>query len=68
MKKYLFIVLLVGFCFGQDTYPYFSDMAKQLEFERKKIVIEEGDETQQIIAGGAPQGFLHLDNFLCLSV
>ena len=39
MKKYLFIVLLVGACFGQDVYPYFSDMAKQLEFEKNKIVI-----------------------------
>ena len=41
MKKYLFIVLLVGVCFGQDVYPYFSDMAKQLEFEKNKIVISE---------------------------
>ena len=55
MKRYLFIILLVGVCFGQDAYPYFSDMAKQLEFERNKIVIEEGEETQQIIAGGGSQ-------------
>ena len=55
MKKYLCIVLLVGACFGQDTYPYFSDMAKQLEFEKKKIVIEEGERTQQIIAGGGSE-------------
>ena len=52
MKKYLFIVLLVGVCFGQDVYPYFSDMEKQLEFEKRKIVIEEGESTQQIISGG----------------
>ncbi|MBV67466.1 MAG: hypothetical protein CMG26_03835 [Candidatus Marinimicrobia bacterium] len=52
MKKYLFIVLFVGICFGQDIYPYFSDMAKQLEFEKNKIVISEGGRKQQIISGG----------------
>ncbi len=52
MKKYLFIVLLVGVCFGQDTYPYFSDMSKQLEFEKNRIIIEEVERTQQIITGG----------------
>tara|TARA_E500000178_G_C16425591_1_gene489242 strand:- start:320 stop:484 length:165 start_codon:yes stop_codon:yes gene_type:complete len=51
MKKYLFIVLLVRVCFGQDAYPYFSDMSKQLEFEKKRIIIEEGKSTQQIITG-----------------
>ena len=55
MKKYLFIVLLVGVCFGQDVYPYFSDMSKQLEFEKKKIIIEEGESTQQIITGGGSE-------------
>ena len=55
MKKYLFIVLLVGVCFGQDVYPYFSNMEKQLEFERWKIVIEEGESTQQIISGGGSE-------------
>ena len=55
MKKYLFIVLLVGVVFGQDVYPYFSDMAKQLEFEKKRIIIEEGESTQQIITGGGSE-------------
>tara|TARA_Y100001970_G_scaffold253668_1_gene328617 strand:+ start:191 stop:442 length:252 start_codon:yes stop_codon:yes gene_type:complete len=55
MKKYLFIVLLVGFGFGQDAYPYFSDMAKQLEFEKKRIIISEGESTQQIITGGGSE-------------
>ena len=55
MKKYLFIVLLVEVCLGQDVYPYFSDMEKQLEFERRKIVIEEGESTQQIITGGGSE-------------
>ena len=55
MKKYLFIVLFIGVCFGQDVYPYFSDMEKQLEFERRKIVIEEGESTQQIISGGGSE-------------
>ena len=55
MKKYLFIILLVGVCFGQDVYPYFRNMEKQLEFERRKIVIEEGESTQQIISGGGSE-------------
>ena len=55
MKKYLFIVLLVGVGFGQDVYPYFSDMAKQPEFEKNKIVISEGESKQQIISGGGSQ-------------
>ena len=61
MKTYLIIVLLVWIVFGQDVYPYFSDMAKQLEFERKRIIIEEGEEKQQIISGGGSEfNFLSL--------
>jgi len=55
MKKYLFIVLLVGVIFGQDEYPYFSDMAKQLEYEQKKIVVTHEEETQQVISGGGSE-------------
>jgi hypothetical protein len=55
MKKYLFIVLLVGVCFGQDTYPYFSDMGKQLEFEQKKILVTLEKEKQQVISGGGSE-------------
>ena len=52
MKKYLFIVLLVGVCFGQDVYPYFSDMEKQLQFERQKVTIEKSEGVEQLISGG----------------
>ena len=55
MKKYLFIVLLVGVCFGQDVYPYFSDMGKQLEFEQKKILVTLEKEKQQVISGGGSE-------------
>ena len=55
MKKYLFIVLLVGVCFGQDVYPYFSDMGKQLEFEQKKILVTLVKEKQQVISGGGSE-------------
>ena len=42
MKKCLYNILLVGVCFGQDAYPYFSDMAKQLEsFIEEKKSLEE---------------------------
>ena len=40
MKKLLLIALLiVGWVFAEDEYPYFSDANKQLEFEKKKISI-----------------------------
>jgi len=52
MKKYLLIVLFVGVCFGQDVYPYFSDMEKQLEFEQKRIFIKHIEKDLQIISGG----------------
>ena len=29
------IFLTIGLAWGQDEYPYFSDMGKQLEFEQK---------------------------------
>ena len=50
MKKYLFIVCC-GVCFGQDFYPYFSDMEKQLEFEQK-FFIKHIEKDLQIISGG----------------
>jgi len=55
MKRYLCIVLLVGVCFGQDVYPYFSDMEKQLVFERKKITIEKNEGVEQVISGGGSE-------------
>ena len=55
MKKYLFIVLLAGVCFGQNSYPYFSDMGKQLEFEQKKILVTLEKEKQQVISGGGSE-------------
>ena len=54
---------MIGACFGQDVYPYFSDMAKQLEFEKNKIVIFEGGSKQQIISGsGSVFNWLSLIN------
>ena len=55
MKKYLFLVLLVGVCLWKYVYPYFSDMGKQLEFEQKKIIATHEEETQQIISGGGSE-------------
>ena len=51
-EKYLFIALLVGVCFGQDVYPYFSDMEKQLQFERQKVTLEKSEGVEQLISGG----------------
>jgi len=55
MVRYISLLLFIGLTWGQDEYPYFSDMTKQLEFERKKIIIEEGENVQQIISGGGSE-------------
>ena len=43
---------MVGVCFGKDVYPYFSDMEKQLQFEREKVTIEKSEGVEQLISGG----------------
>ena len=43
---------MVQVCFGQDVYPYFSDMEKQLQFERQKVTIEKSEGVEQLISGG----------------
>jgi len=55
MTRIFSIFLFIGLAWGQDEYPFFSDMSKQLEFERTKIIIEEGEDVQQIISGGGSQ-------------
>ena len=52
MKKYLFIILLVGVCFGQDTYPYFSEPNKQTQFEDRRVYIIEKSGSEQHYSGG----------------
>ena len=52
MVKYISLLLFIGLAWGQDSYPYFSDMSKQLEFERRKIVINEGENIEQYMSGG----------------
>ena len=52
MIKHLTLLLFIGLAWGQDEYPYFSDMAKQLKFEKKRIVVTHEKETQQVISGG----------------
>ena len=62
MKKYLFIVLLVGFCFGQDSYPFFSDPNKQIEFEEKRFYIIEKSGKEMHYSGG--ESYTELANTL----
>ena len=52
MKKYLYIILLFGVCFGQDKYPYFSDPKMQMKFEENRVYIIERNGKEQIISGG----------------
>ena len=46
VNKYLSILILICFGFGQDEYPNFSDPLKQLAFERKRIYVYD-DKIQQ---------------------
>ena len=39
MTKHLTLLLFIGLAWGQDEYPYFKDMTKQLKFEQKRIYI-----------------------------
>ena len=39
MTKHLTLLLFIGLAWGQDEYPYFKDMNKQLKFEQKRIYI-----------------------------
>ena len=52
MKKYLFIVLFVGFGFAQDSYPYFSDPNKQTKFEDNRVYIIEKSGKELHYSGG----------------
>ena len=51
MVRYLSLLIFIGLAWGQDNYLYFSDMSKQLEFERRKIIIKEGGNIEQQLSG-----------------
>jgi len=55
MINQITLLLLVGLVWGQDVYPYFSDMGKQLEFEQNRITIIDVKETRQFISGGGSE-------------
>ena len=55
MTRIFLILLFIGLACGRDKYPYFSDMSKQLEFEQKKILVENNVDKQQVISGGGSE-------------
>ena len=70
MKKIILISLFVfmSFSLAQDSYPFFSDPLKQLEFEEKRIYVTEESGERTILSGGGsytelanPLGYLLLD-------
>ena len=60
MKILIKILCLSSFLFAEDIYPYFSDPAKQLEFEKIRIYVEEVEEKEILISGGAQFNFAYL--------
>ena len=57
MKKYISIIFifLYSFALCQDEYPYFTNVVKQLEFEERKIEINEVNEKEMYISGGGSE-------------
>lgn len=48
----LILIILSKIVFSQDVYPFFSDPNQQLEFEQKRIYINEVEKERQYISGG----------------
>ena len=57
MWKYKFIILILiyGVIYCEDQYPYFTNVEKQLEFEERKIEINEVNEKEMYISGGGSE-------------
>jgi len=55
IRRLIILLLIVGCVFAQDEYPYFSDMTKQMEFEKQRIYINKVDEQEQYISGGGSE-------------
>ena len=54
MGRYISLLLFIGMAWGQDRFPYFNDISKQLEFEQKKILVENNvDKRQNIPVDGS---------------
>lgn len=51
----LTIALFSTISVAQDIYPFFSDPANQLEFEKKRIYIKEFENERQLISGGGDE-------------
>ena len=55
MFKMLIYLLINSFLFCADEYPYFTNVVKQLEFEERKIEINEVNEKEMYISGGGSE-------------
>ena len=55
MINHIKLLLFIGLAWGQDEYPYFNDISKQLKFEQKKIVVQIDKERRQVISGGGSE-------------
>ena len=55
MYKYLLIILIYGVIYSADQYPYFTNVEKQLEFEERKVEINEVNEKEMYISGGGSE-------------
>ena len=66
--KYLLSILCLSILISEDIYPNFTDITKQLEFEKKRIYIEDKSGERMTVTGGEsytalanPLGYLILD-------
>jgi len=49
------IIIICGILQSEDEYPYFTNIVKQLEFEERKIEINEVNEKEMYISGGGSE-------------
>ena len=66
--KYILSILCLSILISEDIYPNFTDITKQLEFEKKRIYIEDKSGERMTVTGGEsytalanPLGYLILD-------
>ena len=53
--KFILLILIYGVIYCEDQYPYFTNVEKQLEFEERKIEINEVNEKEMYISGGGSE-------------
>ena len=60
MRRLLVLSLFLSVFIANDEYPYFTDVSKQLEFEERRIYVNEVEKKEMILSGGSQYNLYHL--------